>query len=351
LIVYRQLNFIQSKNLGYNRDHVIHFEIPLEMDSAKLSAAAVFVNELNTLPGVANASSYYHNLTGDHGSISGFEWPGKNPNQDIEFSNLEVGTNFLETAGIRIKEGRNFSKTNNAQNEIIFNETAILEMGLKDPVGKRIKFWGMERQIIGVAGDFNFESLYSPVKPCFFQVYPVMPNIMVKIKGGTEKQTLDKIQRKFNTFAPGMAFDYKFLDEDYQAVYASEKRVGILSRYFAGLAVIISCLGLFGLAAFTAQRRQKEIGIRKVVGASVSSVTFLLSKEFIKLVLMALIIAFPLVGWAMNNWLSDFAYRVPLGADIFFITALSAILITVLTIGFQAIKAALANPAKSLRTE
>ena len=351
LIVYRQLNFIQAKNLGYNRDHVIHFEIPLEMDSAKLSAAAVFVNELNGLPGVANASSYYHNLTGDHGSISGFEWPGKNPNQDIEFSNLEVGTNFLETAGIRIKEGRNFSKTNNAQNEIIFNETAIREMGLKDPVGKRIKFWGMERQIVGVAGDFNFESLYSPVKPCFFQVYPVMPNIMVKIKGGTEKQTLDKIQRKFNTFAPGMAFDYKFLDEDYQAVYASEKRVGILSRYFAGLAVIISCLGLFGLAAFTAQRRQKEIGIRKVVGASVSSVAFLLSKEFIKLVLMALIIAFPLVGWAMNNWLSDFAYRVPLGADIFFITALSAILITVLTIGFQAIKAALANPAKALRTE
>jgi len=351
LIVYRQLNFIQSKNLGYSRDNIIHFEIPLEMDSAKLNAAATFINELNTIPGVMNASSYYHNLTGEHGSISGFEWPGKNPDMDIEFSNLEVGYNFLETAGIKIKEGRNFSKTDNAHNEIIFNETAIKQMGLKDPVGKMIKFWGMQRQIIGIAADFNFESLYQSVKPCFFQVYPAMPNVMVKIKAGTEKQTIDKIQKAFTAFTPGMAFDYKFLDEDYQAVYASEKRVGILARYFAGLAIIISCLGLFGLAAFTAQRRQKEIGIRKVVGASVSNVAFLLSKESLKLVLIAVIIAFPLVWWAMNNWLNDFAYRIPITADIFLVTGVSAILITVLTIGFQAIKAAMANPVKSLRTE
>jgi ABC-type antimicrobial peptide transport system permease subunit len=351
LIVYRQLNYIQSRNLGYSRDNIIHFEIPLEMDSAKLSAAATFINELNTIPGVVNASSYYHNLTGDHGSISGFEWPGKNPNMDIDFSNLEVGYNFLETAGIKIKEGRNFSKTDNSHNEIIFNETAIKQMGLKDPVGKMIKFWGMQRQIIGVAGDFNFESLYQPVKPCFFQVYPAMPNVMVKISRGAEKQTIDKIQKAFTAFTPGMAFDYKFLDEDYQAVYASEKRVGVLARYFAGLAIIISCLGLFGLAAFTAQRRQKEIGIRKVVGASVSNVAFLLSKEFLKLILVAIVIAFPLVLWFMNNWLNDFAYRIPVQASVFFITGISAIAITFLTIGFQAIKAALANPVKSLRTE
>jgi ABC-type antimicrobial peptide transport system permease subunit len=178
-----------------------------------------------------------------------------------------------------------------------------------------------------------------------------MPNVMVKIKAGTEKQTIHKIQQAFLAFVPGMAFDYRFLDEDYQALYNSEKRVGTLASYFAGLAIIISCLGLFGLAAFTAQRRQKEIGIRKVVGASVSNVAFLLSKEFLKLVLIAVLIAFPLVWWAMNNWLNDFAYRIHISADIFLITGVSAILITVLTISFQAIKAAVANPVKSLRAE
>jgi len=351
LIVYRQLNYIQSKNLGYSRDNIIHFEIPLENDSAKLNAASAFINQLNNIPGVVNASSYYHNLTGDHGGISGFEWPGKPVGMDIDFSNLEVGYNFLETAGIKIKEGRNFSKNDNAHQEIIFNETAIKEMGLKDPVGKTIKFWGMERRIVGVATDFNFESLYQSVKPCFFQSFPVMPNVMVKIKAGNEKQTIDRIEKAFASFTPGMAFDYKFLDEDYQSLYASENRVGKLSRYFAGLAIIISCLGLFGLAAFTAQRRQKEIGIRKVVGASTTNVTFLLSKEFLKLVLIAIMLAFPLVWWAMNNWLNDFAYRIPIKADIFIVTAVSAIGMTILTIGFQSVKAAMANPVRSLRTE
>ena len=178
-----------------------------------------------------------------------------------------------------------------------------------------------------------------------------MPNVMVKIKAGNEKQTIDRIEKAFASFTPGMAFDYKFLDEDYQSLYASENRVGKLSRYFAGLAIIISCLGLFGLAAFTAQRRQKEIGIRKVVGASTTNVTFLLSKEFLKLVLIAIMLAFPLVWWAMNNWLNDFAYRIPIKADIFIVTAVSAIGMTILTIGFQSVKAAMANPVRSLRTE
>ena len=351
LIIYKQLDLIQSKNLGYSRDNLIHFEIPLEMDSAKLNSAALFVTRLNKIPGVVSASSYYHNLTGDHGAISGFEWPGKSPNTDIEFSNLEVGNNYLETSGIAIKAGRNFSKNNNAHNEIIFNETAIKEMGIKDPVGKTIKFWGMERRIVGVAADFNFESLYNPVKPCFFQVYPVMPNVLVRLKAGAEKSTIGIIEKEFKQFAPGMLFDYRFLDDDYQALYSSEKRAGVLSRVFAALAIIISCLGLFGLAAFTAQRRQKEIGIRKVIGASASRVALLLSSEFIKLVVIAMLVAFPLVWWVMNNWLNDFAYRVAIRADIFLITAMSALLITIITIGFQALKAAIANPVKSLRTE
>ncbi len=351
LVVYRQLDYVQTRNLGYSRDNIVHFEIPLANDSLKEQAAATFIESLNNIPGVLSASSYYHNLTGAHGAISGFEWPGKDPHMDIEFANLEVGYNFLETAGIKIKEGRNFSKTSNSHNEIIFNETAIKQMGLKDPVGKTIKFWGMQRQIIGVAADFNFESLYQQVKPCFFQVFPAMPTVMVKLKAGREKQTIAQLEKAFTAFTPGMIFDYKFLDEDYQAVYASEKRVGILSRCFAALAIIISCLGLFGLAAFTAQRRQKEIGIRKVIGASISNVTLLLSKEFVTLVLVAMLIAFPVVWLVMNNWLNGFAYRIYMSADIFLLTAICTLLITLATVSYQSVRAAIANPMRSLRTE
>ena len=211
LTVYRQINYIQSKNLGYSRDNIIDFTIPLAMDSVSLSNAVSFVNELRNIPGVLNAGSYYHNLTGDHGGIGGFEWPGKDPAKDIEFANLEVGNGFLETVGIKIKEGRYFSNNANAHNEIIFNESAIKSMGLKDPIGKTVKFWGMERQIVGVTEDFNFESLYQTVKPCFFQMFPVMPNIIVKIKAGTEKQTIAQIQKLMHHLIRGWLLITNFL--------------------------------------------------------------------------------------------------------------------------------------------
>lgn len=351
LVFYRQIGYIQSKNLGYSRDNIIDFTFPLEMDSVKLQAAGSFINELKNIPGVVNASSYYHNLNGGHGEIDGFQWPGKDPAKNINFANLEVGYGFIETMGIKIKEGRNFSNNENSFKEIVFNESAIKNMGLKDPIGKMVKFWDRERQIIGIAEDFNFESLYQTIKPCFFQVYPVMPNVLVKIKAGTEKQTIGKIQQAYTSFNKGLSFDYRFLDEEYQALYISENRVAILSRYFAGLAILISCLGLFGLAAFTAQRRQKEIGIRKVVGATVSNVAFMLSKDFLKLVLIGVVIGFPVVWWIMSEWLNGFAYRISIGADVFLIAGISIMLITLLTISFQAIKAAVANPVKSLRTE
>lgn len=351
ITVYRQINYIQSKNLGYSRDNVIDFPIPLAWDSVGINNAISFVNELRNIPGVVSAGSHAHNLNGDHGGISGFEWSGKDPSTDISFANLEMGNGFLETVGIKIKEGRYFSGNANARNEIIFNESAIKNMGLKDPVGKTVKFWGMERRIVGVAEDFNFESLYETIKPCFFQMFPIAPNIVVKIKTGSEKQTIAQIQKTYASFNKGLAFDYRFLDEEYQALYTSENRVAVLSKYFAGLAILISCLGLFGLAAFTAQKRQKEIGIRKVVGATVSSVVVMLSKDFLKLVIIAALIAFPLVWWAMNNWLNSFAYRIQIGAEVFVIAAAAIIIITLLTISFQSIKAAIANPVKSLRTE
>ena len=350
-IVYKQIAYIQSKNLGYNRNNVIGFEIPLEMDSAKLVAAQSFVNEIKKIPGVVSAGSHSHNLNGNHGGISGFTWPGKNPSADINFANLEVGYGFIQTVGIKMKEGKGFSDDARSFKEIVFNESAIRAMGLKDPIGKTVSFWGQPHQIVGVAEDFNFESLYNNVKPCFFQDYPIGPNIIVRIQPGAEKQTIENIRREFASFGKGLAFDYKFMDEQYQALYTAEKRVSVLSGYFAALAIVISCLGLFGLAAFTAQRRQKEIGIRKVVGASVGSVAVMLSKDFVRMVLIAIVIGFPAVWWIMNSWLQGFAYRVAVGAGVFIAAALTIILITIVTISFQAIKAATANPVKSLRSE
>ncbi|WP_138477508.1 ABC transporter permease [Dyadobacter bucti] len=351
LVVYKQIDFIQTKNLGYSRENIIHFEIPFGMDSASLKSSESFLNEVKNLPGVVSASSYYHTLTGEHGAISGFEWPGKQPGRDIEFSNLEVGYNFIETAGIQFKEGRSFSQNQNAQHEIVFNEAAIKSMGLKDPIGKTVKFWGQERQIVGVVKNFNFESLYEAVKPCFFQVYPVMPNIMVKIQGGAKKQTIARIKNAFKDYHADHVFDYQFLDENYKALYLAESRIGTLSTCFAGLAILISSLGLFGLAAFTAQRRQKEIGVRKVVGATVGDVALLLSMDFLKLIFIAMIIAFPLTAWALSQWLNDFAYRIDIGINVFLIAGLSITMLAISTVGYQAVKAALRDPVKSLRSE
>jgi ABC-type antimicrobial peptide transport system permease subunit len=269
----------------------------------------------------------------------------------MDFANIEVGYNFLQTVGIKLKEGRNVSQNANAEHEIIFNETAIRAMGLKDPIGKVVTFWDERRVIVGVAADFNFESLYQPVKPAFFRAYPVDDGVMVRLAPGSDRQTIAAVKAAYSRFNPGMAFEYNYLDEDYQRLYASEIRVGILSRYFAGLAILISCLGLFGLAAFTAQRRRKEIGIRKVVGASVAQLVFLLSKEFLGLVLLAIGIAVPLAWLGMRQWLDQFAYRVPLTAGIFAVTGLTAIVITLLTISYQSISAAMSNPVHSLRSE
>ncbi|OQP56932.1 hypothetical protein A3860_10170 [Niastella vici] len=351
IVVYRQMTYIQTRDLGYNRDHIIHFEIPLEMDSVKLAAAASFVNELKSIPGIVNAASYAHNLTGDHGSIGGIHWPGKNERNDIDFANIEIGYNFLETVGIKLKAGRNFSQDARSMNEIILNETAIKAMGIQDPIGKVVRFWDEKREIVGIASDFNFESLYQPVKPAFFRCYPVANQIMVRLKTGSEQTTIAAIKNMYNRFNAGMAFEYQYLDEDYQKLYVSEMQVGMLLRYFAGLAIIICCLGLFGLAAFTAQKRKKEIGIRKVIGASAAQLTYLLSKEFMLLVMVATAIAFPLVWFGMYRWLNEFAYRIPVKPDIFVITGFMSTIVPLITISFQAIRAATANPVDSLRTE
>jgi len=236
--------------------------------------------------------------------------------------------------------------------KIIFNEAAIQFMGLKDPVGKKVKFVGQEMEIIGIAKDFHFQSLHENIKPLLFYLAPDDTWLfMAKIQAGQDRMVIDRLQQLYRQFNPGFSFEYSFLDANYQNQYVAEERVSTLSRYFAGLAILISCLGLFGLTAFTAERRKKEIGIRKVLGASAHSVVFLLSKDYLKLALMAIFLAFPFAWWMAGQWLNGFAYRIDLGSDIFVVAGFSIILITLLTISFQAIKAALTNPVKSLKAE
>jgi ABC-type antimicrobial peptide transport system permease subunit len=346
IVVYKQTILIQTKNLGYSKDNIIRFS----NDGKLQQDQQAFLTEARTIPGIVNASDMEGDMFGNHSGGGGIHWPGQT--QRIEFSGLYVDYNFMETMGLQMKEGRMFSRQFGSDSDgVIFNEAAIAAMKLKDPVGKSVILWGRKQQIIGVVKDFHYESLYKKVGPFFISYRKNTANLLVKIQVGTEKETIALLGSLYKKYNPGLPFEYSFLDEDYNALYSSEQRVAVLSRYFAGIAIVISCLGLFGVAAFTAQKRQKEIGIRKVVGASVSNIAIMFSKDFLKLVLIALLFAFPVAWWAMHNWLQSFAYRVNVGAGIFLIAGIVTMLITLITISFQSIKAALANPVNSLRSE
>jgi ABC-type antimicrobial peptide transport system permease subunit len=252
-----------------------------------------------------------------------------------------------------VVKGRSFSREFGTETSgIIFNEAAIAAMGLKDPVGQTISLWGKDRRIIGVAKDFHFESLYEKVKPLFFILTPQYADtFMIKLSAGKEKAVIGDLGNLYQTFNPGYAFEYNFLDQDFQAQYASEQIVATLSRYFAGLAILISCLGLFALAAFTAERRRKEIGIRKVLGSSEWSIVWLLSSDFTRIVLTAIFIALPISYLLTKNWLDGFAFSIDLEWWYFAAAGLIALLVAWLTVGVQALKAARTNPVKGLRDE
>ena len=349
LVVYKQIDFIQSKNLGYNKDNVIYFE--KEGNVAKNEDT--FLEELIKVPGVMNASSSGSKIVGSHSSTEGLSWEGKKTGEIIRFEYVPVNYDFIETLGIKMKEGRSFSRDFSSEDaKIIFNESAIKVMGLKNPVGKEVNMWGSEKQIIGVVKDFNFESLHENIKPLLLVVHPQhATKIMVKIHAGKEGETINKIKKLYAEFNPGVPFDYNFLDKDYQILYESENRVSVLSKYFAVIAIMISCLGLLGLATFTAQKRRKEIGIRKVLGSSEFGIVYLLSVDFTKLIFASLIIALPVSYYLTKNWLESFAYRIDLSPWYFVIAGLITLIIAWLTVGIQAIKAATANPVKSLRYE
>jgi ABC-type antimicrobial peptide transport system permease subunit len=313
-----------------------------------------YLSEVKAIPGIINAASVGHTLMGRNNNTSGLDWPGKDPQADILFENVRVNYELLETLGVELKEGRFFSKDYGADTmKIVFNEAAIKVMNMEDPLGKTITLWEENKlQIIGVVKDFHFQSLHEKVKPLFFVLIPDGTwFVMARMEAGREKEVLASMKTHYNDYNPGFAFEYEFMDKSYESLYASEQRVSVLSRYFAGMAIIISCLGLFGLASFTAERRQKEIGIRKVLGSSVTSIIFLLSSDFTKLVIASILLALPISYVLIEEWLTQFAFRIPLEAWFFIGAGLVALVISWITVGSQALRAAHINPVDCLRNE
>lgn len=351
VVVYKQIEFIQSKSLGYNKDNIIYFEREGRTDNANNLES--FLAGVRNIPGVAGTSTTQHNMTGHNSGTHGVEWEGKDPDNKTEFENITLGYDMMEILGITITQGRAFSRNFPADTaRIIFNEAAIAFMGLKDPVGKVVKLWGETMEIVGVAGDFNFESLHETIRPVFFRLKPNATYlIMAKLEAGKEKEALARLESFYEKYNPGFTFDYRFLDAEYQAQYAAEQRVASLSRYFACLAILISCLGLFGLAAFTAERRQKEIGIRKALGAGELGIIFLLSGEFTRIVFVAIVIALPASYLLSIYWLQNFAYRITLEWWYFLFAGFMALAVAALTVATQAVKAASRNPTQTLKAE
>lgn len=351
LAVYNQVQFIQSMNLGYERENVIY----LERDGALMEKTEVFLNQVKALPEVVNASAIQGAIAqeGDNSNTSGLSWEGSDPNSDVVFAIKTVDYNLIETLNIKMAEGRSFSSEFGAENEkLIFNETAIKAMGLKDPIGKKVNMWGEDKIIVGVTKDFFANSIHEQIRPMIFRYSPERTSqFVIKIAKGKEAAAIEKLNAIYADFNPGYPFNYAFMDDIYQKMYVSEQRVATLSKYFAGLAILISCLGLFGLAMFNAKQRAKEIGIRKVLGASVGKVVIMLSKDFVTLAVIAVFIAFPISWYVITRWLDSYAYKTNLSISTFVLSFIGIITITLLTISYQAIKAAVANPVESLKSE
>ena len=350
LIVYKQIRFIQSTNPGYNKDNVVRFD----SDGKLQGKEDEFVAQLKQISGVINASFTGHNLIGRNFGTANLSWEGDD-SQKTYFEGFSGGYNFVETLGMNLVTGRAFTKGfGDEDKKVMLNETAVKAMHLKNPVGSNIKIWGNRYQVIGVVKDFHFESLHQVVVPGFiFLANDVSPwyKFIVRVKPAHQQATMAQIQHLYESYNSGFVFNYSFLDEAYQKQYETEVRISTLSKYFSSLTILISCLGLFGLVAFTAQKRRKEIGIRKVIGASVQSISVMLIGDFVRLVIIALFFAFPLIWYAMYEWLQGFAYRIKINPLDFLIAGIGILLITISTVGFQAVRAAIANPVKSLRSE
>lgn len=349
LVISKQLDFIQSKNLGYHKNNLIY--VPITGNMTK--QFELFKNEALKIPGIQSISQISKRPVQIDDNTSSVTWEGKSPNSKPNFTQASVGYDFVKTMQSEIIKGRDFSKEMADSNNFLVNETALAKIGYLDPIGKPLKFWAIKGTILGVIRDFHFNSLHVPIEPLVIRLTKGdMDGVaLIRVEPSKTNSAIASLEKLHKDLNPEFPFSHQFADEEYSQLYKSEQVVQQLSGYFAFLAIFISCLGLLGLVMFTAEQRTREIGIRKVLGASVSSLFRLLSKDFLMLVLISLLIATPLAWWGMNNWLQNFAYRTSISWTVFAVAGFAALFIALLTISFQAIKAAKANPVKSLRTE
>ncbi len=362
MIVLRQLRFMSKKDLGFNMDQILVVDPPMltTWDSTFLSKTNHFKESLKQIAHVKGATTSWNTPGGDIGRSFNVRRADTTTTARFTMRHTSVDYDFLNVYDIKLVAGRNFQPTDHNPwgrnlKSILINVSAAKLLGFAAPqeaVGKDIFRGERKWTIVGVVGDYHQKSLRHPLEPILFMpFYSTTSEISVKIAPGDLAATIEQINKKYTAFFPGNLFSYTFLDERFNQQYRNEQVFSKVFGIFAGLAILVACLGLFGLAMFSTIQRTREIGVRKVLGASVSSILLLLSKDFIKLVLIASLIAFPLAWWVMNKWLEDFAYRVDVGWWVFALAGSVAILVALFTISFQAIKAAIANPVKSLRTE
>ena len=348
IIIYQQIQYAKERPSGYNLDRLLSTD--MNVDISKNYTA--LKNEL-TQKGIADAvTTATSPATGVWWHTDIDQWPGKNAGQTIEMGEIITSQDYFKAVGMTFSAGRDFTSDNDTTS-VVFNESAIKKMRIKNPVSQIITWGGTQFKIVGVVKDALMNSPFTGADPTMFICYPQPQDIMMyRLSPNIKTQdAITQLTSIFNKYNPAFPYKYTFADEEYAAKFKLEVLIGKLAGLFAGLAIFISCLGLFGLAAYVAEQRTKEIGIRKVLGASVTQVWLLLSKDFIVLVLISCVIASPVALYFLKNWLQKYDYRISIGASVFIISAMMAILITIITVSFQAIKAAIANPVKSLRTE
>jgi putative ABC transport system permease protein len=359
VIILQQMHFMQTKDLGYDKDHVVVLPIGSEMLKNFESLKSGFAQ----VPGVEAITASYdtpENVQWGDG-ITAVDEKGKH---EISLNAMPVDLDFTKTMQMQLLAGRDFLQSDfglmdtsnngaNYQQPYIINETLAKKIGWtpQQAIGKTIEK-GASGPVVGVVKDFNFRSLHDPIGPMLiFLNRDFSRDYLIRINGNNTKQTLAGLENVWKQRVPERPFNYHFLDEDYNRLYLSEQKISELFGVAAALAIVLACLGLFGLAAFTTVQRTKEIGIRRVLGANISSITFLIAKNFLELIGIAILIAIPLAWWAGNKWLQDFAYRIPVQSYIFIAVALATALIALCTVSYHSIKTSLMNPVKSLRTE
>ncbi|HLA59768.1 MAG TPA: FtsX-like permease family protein, partial [Puia sp.] len=347
IIVYKQILFAKNRPTGYSRDRLV--TMPLTEDLKGHYDA--LREELIRTGAVTDMAASSYPMSQFNGGNS-MDWRGKDPGFIIFFRNVNVTPEFGRTVGWKITEGRDFSRAYADSNSIILSEGAVKTIGIPHPVGEIVKFFGKNRTVIGVVHDMVTNSPYEPIEPAIFLGDGYLSVITVRMKAGLPLPTAMKvIENVFKKYNPGSPFVYQYNDDEYAKKFSSEERVANLSAVFAGMAIFISCLGMFGLASFVAEQRTKEIGVRKVLGATMFSLWKMLSTQFVRLVLISLCISIPLSYYGMSRWLQDYTYRDNIAWWIFAAAGSGILLITLLTVSYQSMKAALMNPVNSLRFE